>query len=606
MSPELFQEVEFEFTPGELAVFARPEPLSPSQWAERYLEVTRGPRPGPWRNDVVPYLPRVMDTWALPYVRRVVFCAAPQTAKSAAQYVCMLYAADRDPAGPMLLVMSEKDMAKAVMQESILPMIEASEHLRRLKSPRPRDIATSRIRFINNAYIYAVWATSAAKLATRSIEKIFYDECDKYPEFTGKEADPFSLAEARRRWYPDTFKEFLASSPTHENKYIWPALQRAQVVYCYEARCPHCQAHQLMRFKQIRWPKEARDPEVIAAEKLATYRCEACGGHWSDFERDLAVRAGRWAPYRWDSDAWDWRPIPEPTEPRVVAFHLAAWYSSLVSLSDCAAAFLQAKGDKAKMAGFVNNFEALPFKDWSQARQEDQILRLRDDRPEGEVPVEADLLIGTIDVQRDGFWYVIRAWQYGPEMNSWKVRSGFVESWEAIEKIMFADAYLDRRGRQYAVGFGLVDAGDGTRSREIYQWCADHPPFRPCKGRENQKDPINPTRLAGYPGLYLYNIQVRTYKDALARKLQIGPADPGAFLLDRDTTQQYAAHMCAEYCDDKGRWKCPPHKANHLWDCEVYNFAAADYQGVQYRRRRPRPAEPAAPAPKTPQRRARW
>ena len=44
----------------------RPEnPMTVSEWAERYryMSSLETSRPGPWRNDIVPYLKDIMDTF---------------------------------------------------------------------------------------------------------------------------------------------------------------------------------------------------------------------------------------------------------------------------------------------------------------------------------------------------------------------------------------------------------------------------------------------------------------------------------------------------------------------------------------------------------------
>ena len=102
--------------------------------------------------------------------------------------------------------------------------------------------------------------------------------------------------------------------------------------------------------------------------------------------------------------------------------------------------------------------------------------------------------------------------------------------------------------------------------------------------------PFRPTKLDYYPGttkpipggLQLYNINTTFYKDFLSQKLQISPADPGAWHLHAKTTEEYAKQMCAEFKNDKGKWECPRNKPNHYWDCGVYSLAAAEIWGVKF------------------------
>lgn len=612
-APSLFESTPVAFYQGERDAFARPEPLTPSQWAERKVWLPEGKTayPGPWRNEITPYLPEVMDTWAQPWVREVVLCFSEQTGKSTVAYLCLLYAADRDP-GPALMVLPDENMAGRVNEKRIQSLITAGSQTRKLVADGAHAMSKLQISFKTGMDLFMGWSNSPSVLSAFPVRYLFLDEEDKFPAFSGRETDPVRLSKKRLRTYKNLglSKVLMTSTVTTEHKYIWPALtQEAREIRRYQVRCPECGDYQVMETANLKWPKEERDPKRIRDERLARYQCEECRALWDDYARDQAVAAGRWRPYRWADEKFQ---AMEPVErPSVVGFHLPAYCSRMVSLSEAAAQFLEAQGDKRALMDFKNSIEAMPFKDWSQDRQEDQVLKLCDDRDRGEVPAEADILLATADAQKEGLWYKVRAWQYGPDMNSWLVREGFVETWAALEKVFFTDRYVDRNGTDYRIAFGFVDSGDGNRTREVYNWCDAHPPFKPCKGRDTQKDPISPSKLKGYEGLFLYNILVSTFKDALARKLKIGFADPGFFRLHKETSQAYAAHMCAEYVDEKGRWVCPNHKDNHLWDCEVYGFAAAEFQGVAFRQRKPppkpRPADnQTTPNNQPPQRRTPW
>lgn len=83
-------------------------------------------------------------------------------------------------------------------------------------------------------------------------------------------------------------------------------------------------------------------------------------------------------------------------------------------------------------------------------------------------------------------------------------------------------------------------------------------------------------------GMSLYRINTTEVKNALATKLAIPPADPGAFHLHGEVGHEYMRHMTAEYRDEQGLWQCPKHRGEHFWDCEVLAFAAADAAGMKH------------------------
>ena len=72
-----------------------------------------------------------------------------------------------------------------------------------------------------------------------------------------------------------------------------------------------------------------KDPVRVRREKLGRYRCPHCAYHWTDYARDQAVARGRW-----EAD----NPLPSPHR---VGFHLPAYLSAAVSLSEIRAAQLE-------------------------------------------------------------------------------------------------------------------------------------------------------------------------------------------------------------------------------------------------------------------------
>lgn len=555
------------FTPGEREVFRRRKKLPPSQWAEKNIVVTSGPRPGPWQNRVTPYLVEIMDTWALPWVRKVVLCAAPQTAKSSAQYNCMAYAAKRQP-GPGLVVMSDEAAVKRIYKRRIKPLFDKSPNLAKMKTENALDFSAAGITLNTGMTIDLAWAHSASALASLPIQYVFLDETDKYPPFIRGEADPISLAEVRTRTFKFTYKIFTASSPTIEAGFIWQELNNCREVRDLHVPCPKCGTYQMMAMEHIKRPKGEWDPGRIEDRRLAWYECPICRAKWDDHDRDRAVQSKMWVARE------------KVEKPSSVGFHLPAWYSPFVSLSECMAEFIRGQTDKGKLRHFQNSIEAKPWVDYSVDRREDQILALRDERKRGVVPSEISCLTASADVQEVGFWYEIRAWGWGPELESWQIAEGFLETWGALREVL-TQRYKDVAGNEHVIRLALIDSGHKTA--EVYQFCHSLPGAFPTKGQQRMSRPWSATRLETLPdgrsirnGLLLYNLNTTFFKDQLAGKLEISPADPGAWHLNSDSSPSYAQQMCAEFRDERGIWQCPSHKANHLWDCGVGNLAAAD------------------------------
>jgi phage terminase large subunit GpA-like protein len=251
-------------------------------------------------------------------------------------------------------------------------------------------------------------------------------------------------------------------------------------------------------------------------------------------------------------------------------------------------------GATGSLHNFINSSLAEPWieDEHVKRRSTHDLQRLCDKRQPGEIPDQGVLALTMgADTQDNGFWYVVRAW--GRDLESWLVREGFCPDLETLRTIASESRYQDSRGNLYAVSRVFIDSG-GHRTGEIYELARKNPLFVPVKGEIRLSgrpwsvsvlDSIPRRDGKRYPvpgGLQLMRLDVTYYKDLLAGKLNLEPGSPGFFHLHEAVSGDYLAQMTAEYKDEKGHWKCPRHKGNHLWDCEVYCLAAADIQGVRF------------------------
>ncbi|MCB2188827.1 MAG: phage terminase large subunit family protein [Deltaproteobacteria bacterium] len=593
-------------TEGERRAWRRRRKQRVSEWAEARRVVTDGPIKGPWSNSLTPYLVEPMDEAGRRSLRELVVVGSPQSGKTQILYNVWGYKADTQ-GSPALLVMADETTAHTVSRERLRPILEESPGLAAdLLTGRDADLGKDRLRLKGCATDLA-WATSVARLATMPYEFLGLDEVDKYPRWTGsREAAPVSLARARLTTYRYTSLLLAVSTCTVADGEIWRMLLGCQEVRVYGAVCPTCGEWQIMRVEQLRWDESVTDSGRMLSERLAWYECEHCGEPWSEARRRLAVKKGGYRPMLWDHEERWWQPLPDdyqrPAEPASVGFHFSAFYSPFVGLEAIAATAIRAKTDKAAEHELANNYEALPYQDDSTPRSEDVILTLCDERPPGLVPEGVIALTAGVDVQARGFYAAIRAWAPGPQRESWLVRAAYLDSWSALERVLFEDQYLDPASQPCAVALVLVDSG--YHSTEVYDWCLAHRSCRPSKGWERQAQPFRLAPLATHPGLHLVHVNTTHYKDDLIEgKLRVAPGDPGAWRLHADThpdhgeglLAEYARHLCAEGKNEKGLWEQIRRRPNHYLDCEILNLAAADMLGLRFAR----PDGAPRPAPRT-------
>jgi len=258
---------------------------------------------------------------------------------------------------------------------------------------------------------------------------------------------------------------------------------------------------------------------------------------------------------------------------------------------------------KAKLKDFKNNVCAEPWEDYGLERSEEPILALRDERPRGQVPgggVIAALTAG-VDTQDDGFWFEVRAWGFGETEESWQVREGFVTSFEALAQLLWQDEYKDADGLIYPVHLTVQDAM-GHRTTEVYDFCRKYRGYiLPFKGEARMAAAIAYSKIDTYPGkfqpipggpLSLLRANVNHFKNHLAAKLAIAPADPGAWHLHAEADLEWARQMTSEYLDPETQeWVQIASRRNHAWDVSVLNLVAAYARGIRFWAK-PAPDEP--------------
>lgn len=592
---------------GVRARLRTPERIPPSDWNERFRVMGASESfPGKWRRDIAPHAAKVMDTWALPWVREVCFDGPDQASKTSAMMGCIGWSVDQDP-GNIFYTAATEDKSKEIANEKLLTMLRESPRLRKRLSKRMDDTGMSRIRMNNGVTIRVAWANSPASTASFSARYTFNDELDKWQlphivkhdgQKTVTETSPVRRIRKRSKNYPLTHKHFWASTPA--GRYICKMTMSCQQVWVYAGRCPDCGELIIMDEEHFVIPEGATDESIKASPEQIEYAC-TCGSPWDEEKRLVAYRSGDWVCTKGADVA---RPVD-------VGFHLTGFITPDMKMSDIARTIVQARsGDLAARIDLSHGIKTVDHEETVSDRKEDYILRLRDPRPEGLVPVDTFALTLAADTQDNGFWYTVRAWTFGPSLPSVLVKSGFVTTKEALERILFAE-YFDLAGGSYRMTYAAIDTR-GHRTAEIYAWCkkTNVMAFLGASGRKSQ--PVTVSRVELYPGtnkpieggLTLYHFDTHYHKDYLVLKLQTEPTDPGAWLLHCGYTreqlgiiektggtppphnlQSYAAHFCAEIRDDKGLWQNPTKKANHIFDCENMQLAMALYLGFEYMRR---------------------
>jgi phage terminase large subunit GpA-like protein len=497
----------------------------------------------------------------------------------------------------ILHVMATEDDAEDLCVERYAPIIRRSPHLAKLLDGTKHQVCRDAIR-LNGCVLTFKGAYSPSGLASRPVAKLFLDEVDKWPEWSGKEADPIKLARERTRTFWNR-KIISASTPTTSTRYIWQQLQQS-TNETYWVPCPRCGAFQ--RFVMggrgqgpgIKWPEDVA-PDIIQRDQLATYECGECTKRLTDEDKRVMLPEGKWVPAA--CRLVDGEIAGERPPRRHVGYHLWAAYSPWLTFSDIAAEFLRSKDHQSALMNFRNSWQAEPWEQTVNVLEPDVVTQCIDEYHEP--PAQVFAMTAGVDVQRTGShvyqYYSMRAW--GKEGKSWIVRAGMSEDWARLYSVLFQSAYRDQTGQPLALNIVLIDSGFETD--EVYQVCEMWGCWA-SKGDARSRRPytISQTETSRGSGHFLRRVNFGTdyYKGHLHRIIR-----GGAWRLNRDIPKEYIDHMLAEQLTSevekktgrtRYRWKLVADgRPNHYFDAEILNLVGADMLELRHRVERVREAE---------------
>jgi len=588
-----------------------PERKAYSEWAVENVIVpdTVSSMPGPVSLDQFAYLREPLDAFGDPTIEEMTFKWCTQAGKTFLEALMLAGAAGQDP-GPALFVMPDEQLAREFLEERFTPLLKASPSLRGELSKRPYDSTKTRVR-LQRMNVWVAWATSPAKLASRAIRYLFFDETNKYWRRVREEGDPIKLGTERTKTYRFTRKIIKSSTPTVKEGYISREYERSDQREFY-VPCPHCGEHQVLRFSQVTWPKleDGSNPpfEKVYDEQSAYYLCVNCEGEIREEDKGRMISKGVWAPkgcaVNRDGEVEGERP-----RTKHAGFFINALYSPWISFSDMAAEFLESRKDAALLRNFVNSWLAEDFEDLTKTMELFTSDMGVDAADLTTLPEEPYVLTCGVDLGgspgKEHCWYTVRAWcgeeeshlvEEGrfdvKELEEIDPRTGRNKKYTDLEQLqdeLLNGVWEDPSGKQHQIRQMAMDRR--FRPSEADKFCRAHeercigvvganrPQMNPLQARKlGTKEKSNAKkRLRG--GSDYLSVDTGYYKDLLARLLR-----DGKFKASPDASGRYHQHMNSEHrVTEEDRYGEPVHvwrvkpgsDANHFFDTEIYGMAAA-------------------------------
>lgn len=556
-----------------LQLLSPPEQLTVSEWAEEYriLDAKSAAMPGPWSNDVTPYLVGVMDEFNNYETEKIVFVKPTQIGGTEALQNMIGYIVAQDPA-PTMIVYPTDTLAKSVSENRLQPMLKATPEIAKKFDENSPLLELQ----FDGMYLTLAGSNSPSGLASKPIRFLMMDEVDKYPGASSKEADPIKLATERTKTFHNR-KIYITSTPTLKTGHIWKEKEGADIEKHYFVPCPHCGEFIEFKFQNIKFP-DSEDMSYADRAEFATYVCQECGCVITDNDKHNMLRLGEWRTVRHNTKYV-----------RSVAFWINTLYSPFVRWSDIAKEFLTTKDDPEDFQNFVNSWLAEPWEDTKLKTSAELVMERQTEVPALIVPSWAKMITGGVDVQETSLYWSIRAW--GDFLTSQNIAHGQALSFEEVDRIMNLE-YMNEYGEPFVVNLCLIDSGDQTDT--VYDFCVYHSDYAlPVKGASHAQlshyklSKIN-REGSSANGMTLVLVDGDKYKDMIAGRMR-KPNGRGSWMVYSGCDTEYATQVTNEHkvnVKSGGQvrqvWKPKySHADNHYLDTEVYAMAAADIMGVR-------------------------
>lgn len=582
-----------------------------SEWADRHRQLSSeaSAESGRWDTRRAEYQRGIMDAINDPLVSEVVVMSSAQVGKTEVINNVLGYFIDQDPA-PILVLQPTIEMGEAWSKDRLAPMLRDTKVLTaKVGDAKARDSGnTVRHKTFPGGHITVAGANAPASLASRPIRVVLADEIDRYPASAGTEGDPLSLAVKRTTTFWNR-KVVSVSTPTVKGfSRIEMAFNETDQRH-YHIPCPRCAHLHVVRWGNVVWPKD--EPEK------AHFVCPSCQGHYTDAEKDAAVRKAPSVGGGWIATA--------PFKGKA-GFHLNELLSPWRRLAETVAEFLASKPYPERLQVWINTALGETWDAGGEILDENELMTRRE-RYAAPVPARALYLTAGVDTQRDRLECEVVGWGAGEENWSldYQVFHGdpdIPEGQPGSPWTMLTD-YL-RKPWRHETGVDVVlsstciDTG-GSNTQAVYNYVKSHKGQRifGIKGQSGENLPIvgAPNRKRSgkqHRKIDLYPVGVDQAKSVVLKRLKIAEPGPGYchFPEGRDIDyfrQLTAEKMVTKYV--KGFPRREYHKIdgrrNEALDCRVYAFAAfcispPQMDKVAFRLRQERERLQPGPAPVQP------
>ena len=593
--------------PEEREVLMPRKRLTVADWALQKRKLSRKTTnlAGDWSHEYTPYAVEIMNALSDVITREVWVRKCAQAAGTEIGLNFLGRSVEEAPA-PMLIVMPREDDANRRVATRIKPMFESTPSLLKHIKGRVDNINVGKETILDNMIMYLAWAGSPAATADNPICYGVLDEVGKFPKAAGREADPVNLIRDRITTFYLRSKIYGPSTPVLTGDLVDREYnagdQRKDWV-----KCPYCNQRHIQLWKYVELDKDSvrklLSPEDYSSGQCARYVCPECGTRWTEQDRWSAVSEGRWAPR-------DCKVTPDgritgkvfSNPHKSYQIHSLMLYPGFMNIARLAKEWSAAQiarkaGDIGPLQNFINSRLGEPFEEREKETDEGKLaLHIGTYKP-AIVPKGCQMLVLGADVQIDHIWWRLNGYGYLSEV--WSIDEGRLETgdtkelenWHLFMQLLSSQWPMEEdSNRKMSITIAAVDCGYLPDVVRDFIQQASEVNIIAVRGDPSVKARLfRAVKMTGST-VIRYDLNVNAIKDRLHRLMyQSTVPGPGYFHLHSETSGEVLDHLAAEEQKvyRKGKktvttWVIKEgHKANHLFDCDVYADFAAELAGAR-------------------------
>jgi len=454
----------FRVGPRLLSAFAWKKRIDVAVWAEEefVLESESAVGGGRFNLRYTPHLRLPLQVLGQHHTSNVTLWFGSQLGKTTVGMIYLNYFVDRI-GGVAMFFLPTDVLVPFTATDRILPSLNRTVNkasILQAQTQRKLRDNTKNIRFIGGT-IRILGANTASNRKSTPGKLIIMDEISEFQQSHVEE-----IEERAKTFELYGGKILKTSTSLYKNDPIVRSYKFAECQMEYVVKCQKCgKTHIDDFFANVVYPSREdviieddlneEDADVfyrLTASRSARYRCPHCNDLWDDDDFNDAIDKGDWKPNRGN-----------PKTAGSIAFRASSMISKFVTIGKMVSKWLEVVGNEVTEEKFFNGWLSRIYEPIQKGTESKELEKMVSEMPRYKVPESTVSLVMSIDVQKDHFWFLVRA--VTSDMTRYDIDYGRIETWHELENLLF---------RTYDDHFVEVVAIDsGYNSQTVYDFCYD-------------------------------------------------------------------------------------------------------------------------------------